>query len=78
MDRVRCPQLLRALADAIERGDAMGDLDIISEPTIEKLPLQPGDLVQEYKVVDSGETWKMNVRTKRGVARPILQEDSKR
>lgn len=74
MDRVQVPLLLRALADAVERGDATGDLDIDSEPTVEKKPMRPGDLVQEYQVIDAGETWKMNVRTKRGVARPVLME----
>lgn len=73
MDRVTVPALLRALADAVERGDAVGSLDIERDPTVRKKPPRPGDRVHEYEVIDAGETWTMKIRTVRTVARTSLE-----
>lgn len=73
MDRVTIPALLRALADAVERGDADGSLDIERDPTVRKKPLCFDYRGQVYEVIDAGETWTMNIRTARAVARTYLE-----
>lgn len=71
----KMPAMLRLLADAIERGEAAGDLDIESDSRVEMdRSREPYDMTPRWMVVDTGETWKIRIRTTSSISRSLLAE----